>query len=159
MANESKKDFNAMLNNSKDMPTIKDIDKEEVVKRYGGSRMLLAPPIDYDGLMRQVPKGKVVTSEQIRKVLANRYGADFTCPLTAGIFINIAAWASEQRDTDKTPYWRTLKSDGELNEKYPGGIDAQQKKLEAEGFTIFTKGRSKQRYYVQDFDKALAKLR
>lgn len=159
MANESKKDFNAMLNNSKDMPTIKDIDKEEVVKRYGGSRMLLAPPIDYDGLMRQVPKGKVVTSEQIRKVLANRYGADFTCPLTAGIFINIAAWASEQRDTDKTPYWRTLKSDGELNEKYPGGIDAQQKKLEAEGFTIFTKGRSKQRYYVQDFDKALAELR
>ena len=40
-----------------------------------------------------------------------------------------------------TPYWRTLKANGELNEKYPNGIEAQKEKLEAEGHTIVQKGR------------------
>jgi hypothetical protein len=35
-----------------------------------------------------------------------------------------------------TPYWRTLKGRGELNEKYPGGVAEQAKKLKAEGHTI-----------------------
>ena len=44
--------------------------------------------------------------------------ADFTEPITAGIFVSIAAWASFQRKDDETPYWRTLKANGELNEKH-----------------------------------------
>lgn len=56
--NEEKKDFNAMLHNSKDMPKIKTIDKEEVVSRYGGRKMLLAPPIDYDKVIKRIPHGK-----------------------------------------------------------------------------------------------------
>ena len=140
------------------MPKVKELEDEKAIARFGGNRMLLAPPLDYDHLMRQVPKGEVITSEQMRKVLAKHYEADFTCPLTAGIFINIAAWASSQRTTDITPFWRTLKSDGELNEKYPGGAEAQKEKLEAEGFTIFAKGRTKQRYYVLGFDQHLADI-
>ncbi|MGD0795907.1 MAG: hypothetical protein ABR958_10080 [Dehalococcoidales bacterium] len=35
-----------------------------------------------------------------------------------------------------TPYWRTLKSKGELNEKYPGGVEAQARRLKAEGHEI-----------------------
>lgn len=46
-------------------------------------------------------------------------GADFTEPITAGIFVSIVAWASYQRSEDETPYWRTLKANGELNAKYP----------------------------------------
>lgn len=46
-------------------------------------------------------------------------GADFTEPITAGIFVSIVAWASFQRKDDKTPYWRTLKANGELNAKCP----------------------------------------
>ena len=49
--------------------------------------------------------------------------------MTAGIFINIVAWASYQRNEDITPYWRTLKSDGELNVKYPEAIELQKKLL------------------------------
>jgi hypothetical protein len=37
---------------------------------------------------------------------------------------------------DITPYWRTLKGKGELNEKYPGGLEAQARRLKAEGHTI-----------------------
>ena len=63
--------------------------------------------------------------------------------------------ASSQRSEDETPYWRTLKANGELNAKYPGGIEAQKEKLEAEGHTIIQKGRKNIRYYVQDYEKAL----
>lgn len=60
--------------------------------------------------------------------------------MTAGIFVSIAAWASFQRREDETPYWRTLKSNGELNEKYPGGAEAQKKRLEAEEHAVIKKG-------------------
>ena len=68
---------------------------------------------------------KVITVGKIREYFAELNGADFTEPITAGIFVSIAAWASYQRSEDKTPYWRTLKANGELNEKYPNGIEAQ----------------------------------
>ena len=82
-------------------------------------------------------------------------GADFTEPITAGIFVSVVAWASYQRTDDKTPYWRTLKANGELNSKYPGGIDAQKEMLEKEGHTIIQKGRINIKYYVKDYEQAL----
>lgn len=92
--------------------------------------MYFAPPIDYDTVMKKVPAGKVITVGGIREHFARMSGADFTEPITAGIFVSIAAWASCQRDgEDETPYWRTLKVNGELNEKYPGGVEAQKEKL------------------------------
>lgn len=157
MANESKKDFNAMLSNAKDMPKIQTITDEKSIKRYGGSKMLLAPPSYYDEVMKKVPFGKLVTVGKIREYLAAKSGADFTDPMTAGIFVNIAAWASFQRDGNKTPYHRTLKSDGELNEKYPGGAEAQKKLLEEEGHVVTEKG-TKKRYYVKDYEDFLFEL-
>ena len=143
MANEEKKDFNAMLHDSKDMPKFQTITDEKSIEKYGGNRMYFAPPIDYDRVMREVPYGKVTTVGEIRDYFAKLSGADFTEPITAGIFVSIAAWASYQRSADETPYWRTLKANGELNEKYPGGIEAQRQKLEAEGHTVIQKGRKK----------------
>jgi hypothetical protein len=143
----ARKTYNEKLNNSRDMPKIVELDDPEAIIKYGGRKMLIAPPLDYDGEMRKVPYGKVTTSENIRKRLAGKYQADFTCPLTAGIFINIAAGASAERGTDETPYWRTLKKDGELNEKYPDGIEGQRLLLEAEGHAIVKRG---SRYFVKD---------
>ncbi len=40
-----------------------------------------------------------------------------------------------------TPWWRTLKTGGELNPKFPGGPDRQRALLEAEGHTIVQRGR------------------
>ena len=155
MVNYNKKDFNKMLNDNKDMPKIKVINDEKTIKKYGGTRMLLAPPLYYDKLMRKVPKGELITVGQIREYLAKENNADFTCPLTAGIFINIVAWASYQRKEDITPYWRTLKTNGELNNKYPEGIELQKRLLEEEGHTIIQKG---SKYYVKDFESKLIKL-
>lgn len=78
--------------------------------------------------------------------------------MTAGIFVHIVAWASFQRKTDETPYWRTLKADGELNPKYPEGIELQKKKLENEGHTIIQKGKTNMKYYVKDYEKNLIEL-
>ncbi len=155
MANEDKKDFNAMLNDSKDMPKFQTITDQKSIERYGGSNMYFAPPIDYDKIMRLVPSGKLLTVGKIREYFAKQNGADFTEPITAGIFVSIAAWASYQRLEDETPYWRTLKANGELNPKYPGGIEAQKEKLESEGHTIIQKGRKNIKYYVKDYENSL----
>lgn len=158
MANEDKKDFNAMLQNSKDMPKIQTITDQKSIEKYGGDKMYFAPPIDYDKVMKRIPYGKVITIGEIREYFAEQNGADFTEPITAGIFISIAAWASYQRSEDETPYWRTLKTKGELNPKYPGGIEAQKMKLEAEGHTIIQKGRSNIKYFVKDYEEFLFEL-
>lgn len=158
MANEDKKDFNGMLHDSKDMPKFQTITDQKSIEKYGGDRMYFAPPMDYDRVMRRVPRGKVLTVGKIREYFARESGADFTEPITAGIFVSIVAWASYQRSEDETPYWRTLKADGELNEKYPGGAQAQKERLEAEGHTIVQKGRKNIRYYVKDYEKALFDL-
>lgn len=152
MANEHKKDFNAMLHDNKDMPKLQIVTDEKTIKRYGGNRMFFAPPLAYDTMMKKIPNGYVVTVGDIRAYFAKQNDADFTDPITAGIFVSIAAWASEQRQNDPTPYWRVLKNNGELNAKYPGGILAQKAKLEAEGHTIITRGRTNIRYYVEDYE-------
>lgn len=159
MANEDKKDFNAMLHDSKDMPKFQVISDPESIQKYGGSRMYFAPPIDYDRIMKQVPFGQVITVGEIREYFARQSGADFTEPITAGIFVSIAAWASSQRTDNETPYWRTLKANGELNPKYPGGVEAQKEKLEAEGHCIIQKGRTNIKYFVKDYKKSLFELK
>jgi alkylated DNA nucleotide flippase Atl1 len=140
--------YNQKLNDSRNFPVVKEITDIKQALRHGGPKMLIAPPLAYDAAMRAVPFGRVITADAVRTVLAKAHGADFTCPLTAGIFINVAAHASAERGTFDTPYWRTLKAGGELNEKYPGGIDDQKLRLEAEGHRIEKRGA---RWFVADY--------
>lgn len=60
--------------------------------------------------------------------------------------------------TDITPYWRTLKSDGEFNIKYPEAIELQKRLLEEEGHTIISKGKKNIKYYVKNFENSLIDL-
>lgn len=158
MANENTKDFNAMLKDNKDMPKFVKITDKPSIKKYGGDNMYFAPPMDYDEIMRRIPYGKLTTVGKIRDYFATKNNADFTDPITAGIFTSIVAWASFQRKEDETPYWRTLKNNGELNPKYPKGVELQKKKLEEEGHTIIQKGRTNTRYYVKDYETSLYDL-
>jgi hypothetical protein len=109
--------------------------------------------------MRKVSHGKLITINQIRAALARKHKATISCPITTGIFAWIAANASEKQrqkgEKDITPYWRTLKTGGILNEKYPGGVEAQRKLLEMEGHKVVKKGKN---YVVLDYEKALAKI-
>ena len=106
--------------------------------------------------MKRVPKGKVVTINELRAALAAKHKVSFACPITTGIFSWIAAHAAEEASAAGakrvTPYWRTLKTGGELNPKYPGGVEGIAKRLRAEGHQIVRKGK---RVLVADFEKAL----
>ena len=154
----TRKTFNEKLNDSKDMPKIIRVIDEKSVKRYGGENMLIAPPLEYNEIMSKIPKGKVITITEIREFLAKKHNAEFTCPLTAGIFLSLAAQASEEREDNKIAFWRTLKKDGELNPKYPGGVEYQKEMLEMEGHSFITKGRKNIRYFVEDYEDKLFKL-
>lgn len=148
----AKKSFNEKLHDSKDMPKIIEMTTPQSILRFG-KKMLIAPPIEYDNLIKQIPHKKLVTSDRMRDFLAKKYGADFTCPLTAGIFISIAAQACAERDyIDETPFWRVLKKDGELNEKFPNGIEGHKTKLESEGHIIIKKGK---RFFVENYESSL----
>ena len=68
MANEEKKDFNAMLHKDTGMPKIQMVTDEASIKKYGGERMFFAPPVTYDELMKRIPYGKVVTVGAIREM-------------------------------------------------------------------------------------------
>ena len=155
----ARKSFNEKLKDSKDMPKIIEIDDERSIDVYGGNQMLIAPPIEYNDIMAQVPEGKLITAVEIRQFLADKHGAEFTCPMTAGIFISLAAQASCERQEDRIPFWRTLKKDGELNPKYPGGIEYQKEMLSREGHSFTTKGRKNIRYFVENYKNNLFSLK
>lgn len=151
----ARKTYNEKLMDSRDMPKIVEITDAKAIARHGGNRMLIAPPLMYDAIMKRVPNGLLITADALRDYLARTMGANYTCPLTGGIFINIVAHASEERGMDITPYWRTLKRNGILNEKYPGGIDYQRELLEAEGHSVIQKGRD---YAVSHYEDRLIDL-
>lgn len=137
-----KKTANEKLFGSKDLPKLVDLrEKPDAMKRLKGRIMLVASPLQYNQLMAEVPVGKVLTIDRMREYLAQEAAADVTCPMTAGIFTNICAHASQERETDQIPWWRTLKKAGELNDKYPGGIEEQKRLLEMEGHSVQKKGK------------------
>ncbi len=154
-----RKSFKEKLHDSKDFPRIEKI-SGNMVKQWGEGTIVIPVPLEVDELMRKVPKGKLITINNIREVLAQRHGATIACPICTGIFARIAAGAAEEDSQEGkrriTPYWRTLKSDGEINPKYPGGVQGQIELLETEGHTVIPKGEKK--FVVQDYGKSLAKL-
>jgi len=152
----AKKTYNEKLNSPNGLPKIEDLsDKPESVARFNGTKLLVASPHQYNEIMAKIPEGKLITADRLRDFLAKQAMADATCPLTAGIFINICAYASEERTDNKIPWWRTLKTDGELNEKFPGGNEVQKLFLEAEGHKFEKKGR---RYFVLNYEEKLLDL-
>jgi alkylated DNA nucleotide flippase Atl1 len=148
------------LADSKDLPRVVEI-TGKMSTRWGTGTLVIPAPREVDEIMKKVPKGKLITVNQIREIVARKHGATIGCPLTTGIFIGIAARAAEEAiaegKRDVTPYWRTLKSKGDLNEKYPGGVEAQAAHLREEGHTI-EPGKGKKPPKVKDFEKALVEV-
>ena len=146
------------LHDSRDLPKVVEI-TEKMSKRWGTGTVVIPAPLEVDALMRRVPEGKLVTVNLLREALAKKHKATIGCPLTTGIFAWTAAHAAEEQKQkgveDVTPYWRTLKTGGELNPKYPGGVEALKKLLEKEGHTVIQKGK---KYVVVDFEKSLITL-
>lgn len=161
---KTKKDWVQKLHNSHGLPKVEKI-TEKMSKRWGTGTVAIPAPIGVNEIMKKVPKGRLITINKIREMIAKKHKATIGCPITTGIFAWISAYASEQQKSEGlvlsgvegvkvfTPWWRTLKINGELNEKYPGGVRNQKKLLEKEGHKIIKKGK---RYLVADYEKFLS---
>jgi 6-O-methylguanine DNA methyltransferase, DNA binding domain len=155
MIGTMKKSWREKLADDKDLPKVCEI-TGKLSKRWGEGSFVIPAPREVDALMKQVPNGRVVTINELRAALAKKHRADFACPITTGIFSWIAAHAAAEDEEEGkkriTPFWRTLKSGGEVNPKYPGGVAALAKRLRGEGHKIISKGK---RTIVDGFDKKL----
>lgn len=140
---------------SKGLPRVARV-TGKMSKRWGEGIMVIPAPMEVDALMKQVPRGRVITTNELRAALAKNHNADFACPMTTGIFSWIAAHAAVEAQTEGakkiTPFWRTLKTGGEINPKYPGGVEEISKHLRAEGHTIISRGK---KALVADHEKKL----
>jgi hypothetical protein len=147
------------LADSKDFPRVQKIEGK-MSTRWGRGTFVIPAPIEVDQIMRTIRKGRLITFVQIREFLARRHNATIACPVTTGIFALIAARAAEEDEADGkkriTPYWRTLKANGEVNPKFPGGLDALRVRLESEGHVVSQRGK---RMFVASYEKKLATLK
>jgi hypothetical protein len=159
MSARKKRSWQEKLADSKGFPKVAEIDCTKS-RRWGEGTFVIPAPLEVDAAMKKVRRGKLTTIEAIRKVLAKKHGATIACPITTGIFAWIAAHAADEAEnagrTRITPYWRTLKTGGELNPKYPGGINNLRRRLAAEGHRVVKKGN---RYFVADYEQAVVQPR
>jgi hypothetical protein len=153
-----KKSWQEKLADSKGHPTVFKINARQS-KRWGLGKCVIPAPMEVDELMRRVPKGRLTTIDELRKALARRHRTTIACPITTGIFSWIAAHAAAEAEAKgakrTTPYWRTLKTGGEVNPKYPGGIKALKRRLAAEGHKVLQR---RKRFFVEKFAEKLAVL-
>ena len=154
---KSRRSWQEKLEDIKGLPKVQIID-DNMSKRWGTGTVVIPAPKEVNELMREVPRGKVTTIHEIRAKLAKKHGASIGCPITTGIFAWVSAHAADEAAAegkhDITPYWRTLKSGGELNAKYPGGVEAQSARLREEGHVI-EPGKGKKPPKVKDFERHL----
>ncbi len=110
-----------------------------------GEKIVLVNPGEIMKTMKGIPEGKLITIVEICRRIARKHKVKGCCTLTTGIFIMTIANAVEEvtkKGKDLSiPYWRTLKSEGFLNEKYPSGVAAHKELLQKERFRVTAKGK------------------
>jgi len=132
--------------------------KGNIRKQTDKGMMYISTPKEIAGIIKRVPKGKLITTVQIVHKLNKKHKVDFTCPLTTGIFISVVANAAEEEramgKNNIAPYWRVIKPKGYLYDKYMGQKSNQKKYLKEEGFKVVPSG-TKKGPVVKDFEKYL----
>ena len=123
-----KKSWLEKLNDLSKKPEVKKVEKD-FADIPAGAKMLIATPQIINDYVKNIPKEKSVSLQTMRKDLALEYGAEYTCPVTSGIFLRIVAEAAhEQLQQGKslaaiTPFWRIIQTSSPLNKKLSFGSD------------------------------------
>jgi hypothetical protein len=121
----SKKTWAEKLNEDK-QPKVKRIDFD-FADIPANSNMFIATPKIIDTYIKQIDKGKKVTPQTIRKDLAIENKADYTCPVSTGIFLRIVAEAAYEKFAATksirgvTPFWRVVEPNSALAKKLSFG--------------------------------------
>ena len=120
-----KKSWLDKLNENKE-PKIKKIDID-FADIPAGSNMFIATPKLIDQYINEIGVGKRIDLKTMRKDLAIEHNADYTCPVTTGIFLRIVAEANyEKLQQGKhleeiTPFWRVIEPNSPLAKKLTFG--------------------------------------
>ncbi len=131
-------------------PHVKTL-KQPKGANYPAGRMLIASPRVVADEVRSVPSGRVITLSALRERLARRFDADYTCPMTTGIFLRVAAEAAlEEGLSEMLPVWRVVREDGACLEKIAGGPGRQAERLRAEGVDV---AQRRTRFVVADLSR------
>ena len=131
-----KKTWLDKLNEHKE-PKIKriDIDFADIP---AGSNMFIASPKLINEYIQEIGVGKRIDIKTLRKDLALENNADYTCPVTTGIFLRIVAEANYEklqqgkRIEDITPFWRVIEPNSLLAKKLIFGQDFLLQQIEKE---------------------------
>lgn len=132
------KSWTDKVNDPNKQAEVKVIDKKFADIPAGG-KMLIATPAIIDQYVRQLPKGKAVTVQTLRNDLAIEHGAEYTCPVTTGIFLRIVSEAAhEQLIKGKSmksvaPFWRVVDEKSPLNKKFTFGASFVKQQRKKEG--------------------------
>jgi alkylated DNA nucleotide flippase Atl1 len=112
---------------------------EQRKKFFGCSGKMLVPcPATIAALLEEVPAGRLITTELIRKLLAERFGVQAICPAAT----NKGLQAISRDPVAGAAYWRVVKKHGELIDRFAGGVESQAARLAREGFIIDTNGKA-----------------
>jgi hypothetical protein len=120
--------------------------KEPKIKRIeinfadipAGSKMFIASPKLIDEYIQEIGVGKRIDIKTLRKDLALEHNADYTCPVTTGIFLRIVAEANYEKFqqgkhiNEITPFWRVIEPNSSLAKKLTFGRDFLLQQIEKE---------------------------
>lgn len=117
---------------------LKRVDKP-MMGMPAGSLMYISTPAEIEAYISAIPRGVWVEVSTLRNDLAQANGADWTCPLTTGIFLRILAEAHVERVREglskepMCPFWRVISPNSLLAKKLSCGPEfIQQKRQEEE---------------------------
>ena len=71
---KTRKTWQEKLHDSKGLPFVEPM-PPKMVRTLGSGTICVPAPIEVDEIMRMVPRGKLITVNQIRAVVATRHGA------------------------------------------------------------------------------------
>lgn len=119
---------------------------EQIERKFAdipvGATMLVATPRIVDTYIRNIPFGVATTLKQMRSDLAAEYHAAYCCPITAGIFLRIAAEAAFEQiekgtaPENITPFWRIIDSRSPTAKKLSFGTEFIERQRTSEGLPI-----------------------
>lgn len=128
MSNMAKKKTWLDKLNQKKQPQIKRIEMD-FADIPAGSNMFIATPQLIDKYIQEIGFGKRIDTRTLRNDLALEHNANYTCPVTTGIFLRIVAEANYEKLQEGqpieniTPFWRVIEPNSPLAKKLSFGQD------------------------------------
>lgn len=123
----------------------KPSEKKTIDKAFAGmpagALMYITTPLEVDAYIRKLKSGQWISAKQMREAIAAENDAEYTCPVSTGIFLRIVAEAAhEQLQQGRSineicPFWRVISRRDKLAAKLSFAPDFLLRQQELEGIT------------------------